>query len=49
LEEFGFFAITLNPQFVRIQVWERGGREGMAKPQEWAAIASRKKAIGERD
>jgi formylglycine-generating enzyme required for sulfatase activity len=34
---------------VKIQVWERGRREGMAKPQEWAEIASRKKAIAERD
>ena len=25
--------------FVRIQVWNRGMREGIAKSQEWAAIA----------
>jgi hypothetical protein len=33
---------------VRIQVEERGMREGIAKSQEWAEIASRKKAIAER-
>ena len=33
---------------VRIQVWERGMREGIAKSQEWAEIASEKKAIAER-
>ncbi len=30
---------------VRIQVLDWGTREGMKKPQEWADIASRKKAI----
>ena len=34
---------------VRIQVERRGRREGIAKSQEWAEIASRKKAIAERD
>jgi prepilin-type N-terminal cleavage/methylation domain-containing protein len=33
---------------VRIQVEERGMREGIANSQEWAEIASRKKAIAER-
>jgi len=32
-------------QVVRIQVFDWGTREGMKKPQEWADIASRKKAI----
>ena len=34
---------------VRIQVWRRGMREGIARSQEWAEIASRKKVIAERD
>jgi hypothetical protein len=33
---------------VRIQVEKRGMREGIANSQEWAEIASRKKAIAER-
>jgi len=35
-------------KFVRIQVWKRGMSEGIAKLQEWAFRASRKKAIAER-
>ena len=35
-------------QNVRIQVERRGMREGIANSQEWAEIASRKKAIAER-
>jgi hypothetical protein len=31
--------------FVRIQVFDWGIREGINKSQEWADIASRKKAI----
>jgi hypothetical protein len=33
---------------VRIQVERKGRREGIANSQEWAEIASRKKAIAER-
>jgi len=35
----------LKTLIVRIQVFDWGTREGMKKPQEWADIASRKKAI----
>ena len=39
--------LTTDPS-VRIQVKERGMREGIANSQEWAEITSRKKAIAER-
>ena len=39
----------INCSNVRIQVWRRGMREGIARSQEWAEIASRKKVIAERD
>ena len=35
-------------KIVRVQVEKRGIRDGMANAQEWAEIASRKKAIAER-
>jgi AAA15 family ATPase/GTPase len=45
-----FNEISKNSQiiFVRIQVERKGRREGIANSQEWAEIASRKKAIAER-
>ena len=59
IDDISFFAIAFclklnnsctlsKTNVVRIQVKERGMREGIANSQEWAEIASRKKAIAER-
>lgn len=44
----GYLGAGKTTLLVRIQVEERGMREGIANSQEWAEIASRKKAIAER-
>ena len=48
LQQLGIVNLLVGTN-VRIQVWKKGIREGIAKSQEWAEIASRKKVITERD